>query len=119
MGDSYPGYLPCDSNRGWHREWFYIKNPVATPFPVFTDKRPEKKESRSWGYAKKEKHKVGVIEAELWKLVKSGLNGVWVFHTLYRHRVMPLAERVQPMWMYDGLMDSDRTSLKDLPDDEV
>jgi len=32
MGDLYPGYLPCDSNRGWHGEWFYIRNPVAAPF---------------------------------------------------------------------------------------
>ena len=28
-GGSYPTYLPCDSNRGWHGEWFYIQNPVA------------------------------------------------------------------------------------------
>jgi len=32
---------------------------------VFTDGRPEKQDSWSWGYAKKEKHKVGVIEEEL------------------------------------------------------
>ena len=90
---SNPAYFPCDSNRGWHGEWFYIRNPAAAPFPVFTGRRPEKKESWSWGCAKKENHKVGVIEAELWKLVKSGLNGVQVFHTLYHRRVMPLAER--------------------------
>jgi len=119
VGDSYPGYLPYDSNRGWHGEWFYIRNPVAAPFPVFTGRRPEKKESRSWGCAKKEKHKVGVIEVELRKLVKSGLNGVRVFHTLYRRRVMPLAERVRPMWMYDDLSDPNRTSSEDLSDDEV
>ena len=62
---------------------------------------------------------MGVIEAELQKLVKSGLNGVRVFHTLYRCQVVPLAERVRPMWMYDGLTDPDRTSSEDLSDDEV
>ena len=62
---------------------------------------------------------MGVIEQELWKLMKSGLNGVRVFHTLYHRRVVPLAERAWPMWMYDGLSDPDRTSSKDLPDDEV
>ena len=71
------------------------------------------------GLRKKEKHKVGVIEAELRKLVKSGLNGVRVFYTLYHRRVMPLAERVRPMWMYDGRSDPDHVSSKDLPDDEV
>ena len=25
MGDSYPAYLPCDSNQRWHGEWFYIR----------------------------------------------------------------------------------------------
>ena len=62
---------------------------------------------------------MGVIEEELWKLVKHGLDGVRVFHTLYHRRVVPLAERAWPMWMYDGLSDPDRTSSKDLPDDEV
>ena len=51
--------------------------------------------------------------------MKSGLNGVQVFHTLYHRRVMPLAERVRPMWMYDDLSDLDCTSLEDLSDDEV
>ena len=62
---------------------------------------------------------MGVIEAELRKLVKSGLNGVRMFHTLYRRRVVPLAERARPMWMYDDLSDPDRTSSEDLPDNKV
>ena len=93
MGGSYPAYLPCDSNRGWHGEWFYIRNPAAAPFPAFTGRRPEKQDSWSWGCTHKEKHKVGVIEEELRKLMKHSLDGVRVFHTLYHCRVMPLAER--------------------------
>ena len=62
-------------------------------FPVFTGGRPKKQDSWSWGCAKKEKHKVGVIEEELQKLVKRGPNGVRVFHTLYRRWVTPLVER--------------------------
>ena len=92
-GGSYPAYIPCDSNRGWHGEWFYIRNPTEAPFPVFTGGRLEKQDSWSWGCARKEKHKVGVIEEELQKLVKRGLDGVRVFHTLYRCRVAPLEER--------------------------
>ena len=89
------------------------------PFPVFIDRSPEKKESWSWGCAKKEKHKVGVIEAELRKLMKSGLNGVRVFHTLYHCRVMPLAERTHPMWMYGARSDPDHVSPDELPDNEI
>ena len=65
MGGVYPTYSPCDSNRGWHGEWFYIQNPVEAPFPAFTDGRPVKQKSWSWGCTHTEKHKVGVIEEEL------------------------------------------------------
>ena len=59
------------------------------------------------------------MEEELWKLVRQGLDRVRVFHTLYHHWVAPLAERAWPMWKYGGLMDLDRASLEELPNDEV
>ena len=62
---------------------------------------------------------MGVIEEELRGLVKQGLDGVWVFHTLYRRRVAQLAERTRAMWMYSGPSDPDRASPEELPDDEV
>ena len=62
---------------------------------------------------------MGVIEEELQKLVKRGLDGVRVFHTLYRCWVAPLAERTRPMWMYSGPTDPDHALPEELPDDEV
>ena len=59
------------------------------------------------------------IEEELRKLIRASLDRVRVFHTLYRHRVAPLAERTQPMWKYNGPSDLDRASPEELPDDEV
>ena len=44
-GGSYPAYTPYSSNRGWHREWFYIWNPMEAPFPSFTSRRPERQDS--------------------------------------------------------------------------
>ena len=41
-GGSYIVYIPCDSNRWWHGEWFYIRNPTEAPFPPFTGRRPER-----------------------------------------------------------------------------
>ena len=41
----YPAYSPCDSNRGWYGEWFYIRNPVEVPFLTFIGERPERRES--------------------------------------------------------------------------
>ena len=51
--------------------------------------------------------------------MKHGLDGVRVFHTLYRRRVTTLAERRRPMWLYGGPSELDRASPEDLPDDEV
>ena len=51
--------------------------------------------------------------------MRRGLDGVWVFHTLYYRRVAPLAERMWPMWRYGHPSDPDHTSSEDLPDDEV
>ena len=42
LSGSYPAYTPCDSNRGWHGEWFYIRNSVEAIFPSFTGRRPER-----------------------------------------------------------------------------
>ena len=92
---------------------------MEASFLAFTDGRPEKQDSWSWGCAKKENHKVGVIEEELQKLVKCGLNGVRVFHTLYHHWVTPLVERTRPTWLYSGPSDMDHASPEDLPDDKV
>ena len=75
--------------------------------------------SWSWGCAHTVRHKVEVIEEELRKLVRSGLDGVRVFHTLLRRRVASLAERTRPMCMYGGQSDPNRASPEDLPDDEV
>ena len=118
-GGSYPAYTPCSSNRGWHGEWFYIRNPVAALFPVFTGGRPEKQDSWSWGLASRQNKKLEFIRVELQKLVRHGLNGVRVFHTFFRHWVTPLVERTWPMWMYTGPMDPDRMSPEELANDEV
>ena len=92
---------------------------AEAPFLTFTGGRPEKQKSWSWGCTRTERHKVEVIEEELWKLVRCSLDGVRVFHTLYSRRVAPLVERTQPMWMNGGRSNPDRASLEDLPDDEV
>ena len=109
---------PLRLQPGWHREWFYIRNPVEASFPVFTGERLERWESWSWGPSRREKKKVEIIKAELQKLVRHDLDGVQVFHTLYRRRVASLAERSQPMWKYNSLMDPDRAS-PELSNDEV
>jgi hypothetical protein len=48
LGD-YPAYTPADLNRGWHEEWFYIRNPVEAPFSAFMGARPLKQNSWTGG----------------------------------------------------------------------
>ena len=112
-------YTSYDSNLGWHGEWFYIRKPAEVLFPPFTGRRPERLDSWSWGPTSWQKKKVEIIEAELQKLVRHGLNGVWMFHTLFRRRVAPLAEKTQPMWNHNGPTNPDRVLPKELPNDEV
>ena len=53
------------SNKGWHSQWFYIKNDTATPLPVFTG-RYIMETSKSWGWgvmAKEKKHLNGLLAA--------------------------------------------------------
>ena len=56
---------------------------------------------------------------EFQRIMQHGLDGLRVFHTFFRHRVAPLAERRRPMWEYSGPMDPDRALPKELPKDEV
>jgi len=51
--------------------------------------------------------------------VQHGLDGLWVFHTFFYHRVAPLAERRRPMWNYLGTIDPDRVSPEELVKDKV
>ena len=92
---------------------------MEAPFPAFTGGSPERRESWSWGPSHREKKKVEIIETELQKLVRHGLDGVRVFHTRYRHRVAPLAERARPMWKYGSPTDPNHALLEELPNDEV
>ena len=60
----YPAYSPYDSNRGWHSEWFYIRNSVEALFPMLTERRLEMRESWSCCPTGRQ-NKLEVIEMEL------------------------------------------------------
>ena len=69
------------------------QDPVEAPFSACTGRRPERRESWSWDPSCREKKELEIIKAELQKLMRRGLDGVWVFHTLYHRWVAPLAKR--------------------------
>ena len=46
------------SNKGWHSQWFYVKNDAAAPLPAFTG-RYIMETPRAWGWSvmgKEKKH---------------------------------------------------------------
>ena len=45
------------SNKGWHSQWFYLKNDAATPLPEFTGRLIEEalESWRKWGVLEKNK----------------------------------------------------------------
>ena len=49
--DEYPSMWLSMSNKGWHSQWFYLKNDAAPPLPEFTghliEEAPE--QWRKWG----------------------------------------------------------------------
>ena len=92
---------------------------MEASFPPFTGMRPERLDSWSWGPTSRQKKKVEIIEVELQKFVRHGLDGVRVFHIHFRHQVAPLAERMRPMWKYSGPTNPDSALPEELPNDEV
>ena len=34
----YPSMWLSTSNKGWHSQWFYLKNDAAAPLPEFTER---------------------------------------------------------------------------------
>jgi hypothetical protein len=45
--------MPISIN-GWWKKWFYLRNDVKTPLPVFTDNRPIPQPTLGYGVAQKD-----------------------------------------------------------------
>ena len=57
--NEYPSMRLLTSNKGWHSQWFYIKDDAAAPLPVFSGCIIEEVlESWKWGVLDKDKKKI-------------------------------------------------------------
>ena len=65
------------SNKGWHSQWFYLKNDVAAPLPEFTERLIEEAPEQwtKWGILKKDKKKIRDHIAAIHILKENGLKG--------------------------------------------
>ncbi|RLN28108.1 hypothetical protein C2845_PM05G19450 [Panicum miliaceum] len=118
--DVYPEYTPAESNKGWHGDWFYIRNPPEAPFPEFHGGRSVLDLSWTWGTQTPEKTLMEAIEDIIQgRVVEAGLNGATLVYTMHERHVMPLAEWMKPLWLYSGLSDPDQAFAEELAEDDV
>ena len=112
-------HLPlATSNKGWHHEWFMIRN-FEPPLPAFTGAAPAPSDAWKWGPAVDERKKLEVVLVQVAALVREGLTGEAVLRTFYARRIQPLRSRVHGMWRYAGPSDSTRESADELAESEV
>ena len=87
------------SNKGWHSQWFYVKNDAAAPLPVFTRRYiVETPGSWGWGVMGKEKKHLNNLLAALRTLKERGVKGSGIIGTYHARRVAPLMARTLPLY---------------------
>jgi Putative gypsy type transposon len=101
-------YIPCrlpTSNKGWHPEWFYLKNTSAPSLPhhrlpefnyqVFEDIPPQWSQ---WGVPTKDLRKIEPHLAAVKVLRERGLTAAGVVGAYHARRVAPLMARAFPLY---------------------
>ena len=87
-------HLPlATSNKGWHHEWFMIKN-FEPPLPAFTGAAPVPSDAWKWGVAADDKKKLEVVLVQVAALVREGLTGEAVLRTFYFAAAVPSSRDV-------------------------
>ena len=88
------------SNKGWHSQWFYLKNAAAAHLPEFTGHLIEEalESWRKWGVPEKDKKKIWDHITTIHILKENGLKGLGVIGAYHARRVAPLMTRVLPLY---------------------
>ena len=86
------------SKKGWHSQWFYVKDDAAAPLPVFSGRFiVEASGSWKWGVPVKEKKHINDLLATIQTLKDRGVKGSGIIGTYHARRVAPLMARVLPL----------------------
>ena len=111
--------MPCQlsrSNKGWHAQWFYLKNDPTTPLPDFTMCLIEEAPSTwSWGPPVKEKKSMYDILEAIASLRNRDHHGASVIGAYHARRVEPLMARTLPLLGMMPVVELDRTVLAQGP----
>ena len=72
----YPLMCLSSSNKGWHSQWFYVRDDVNAPLPKYSGRLIEEAlESWKWGVLTKEKKHITNLLATLLALKNQGVKG--------------------------------------------
>jgi hypothetical protein len=90
------------SNKGWHKQWFYLKNDTATPLPVFSGRLVEETmEQSGWGVLEKDKKKIGDHHTAIVFLKERGLRWSGITGAYHMRRKEPL---MAPSTLPEGMV---------------
>ena len=100
------------SNKGWHSQWFYLKNDTTAPLPEFTGRLEEAPEQwRKWGILEKDKKKISDHIAAIHILKENSLKGSGIIGAYHTRTVAPLMMRVLPLYAMAPDASFDGTTL--------
>ena len=99
------------SNKGWHSQWFYLKNDTAAPLSEFNGRLIEEAPEpwRKWRVSETDKKKIQDHITAIHILKENGPKGSRVIRAYHARRVAPLMMRVLPLYMmvpgasFDGM----------------
>jgi hypothetical protein len=113
-------YLPMSgSPHGWQRVWFFFRNDVDAPLPVFKGSRPVPQPNWGYGVARRDLSRLQPLREIIQQLMHGGLTGADLLRTLFSHRVQPIRQWVTTMWMYPRPSCPDRPFSEELGDVEI
>jgi len=88
-----------NSNKGWHKIWFYLRNDAAPPLPIFTG-RLIKEAPDVWRYGPigREQERLGDLLKAIVTLKGHGLHGTSAIGAYHVRRLASLMARALPMY---------------------
>jgi hypothetical protein len=103
-----PAIALSKSNKGWHKQWFYLKNDANAPMLVFTSRLIEEPpESWGWGPIDAEKRRLGDLLKAIVLFKHHGLHATGIIGVYHARRVVPLMVRALPLYqmMLEALLE--------------
>jgi hypothetical protein len=87
------------SNKGWHKQWFYLKNDTDAPLLAFTNRSIEEPpESWGWDPVDAEKRRLGDLLMAIVLLKHHSLHATGIVRAYHARRVAPLMARVLSLY---------------------